>query len=102
MKYLAMIAIAILMLAACAGCTQGQMTPGPIKNTVYAASADAQVTAAVVRAMPTTQPADVAEQRDRALAALDRIGGTMAKGYTDGLLSPIIDWFHGTKPGGDK
>jgi len=86
--------IAILILSAMAafiaGCTQGQLTPGPIKDCIYAARADAIVTAAEVRS------GDV--DPSEALNALDRIGGTPAKGYDDGLLSPVVHYVRGTKP----
>jgi hypothetical protein len=99
-------AIAILILTAVcligcllhAGCTLGQLAPKEVKMAVFAAQADAQVTAAQVRAMPATQPADQQARAAAALEALDRIAGTPPKGYANGLLWGPRCWLKGVKP----
>lgn len=81
--------------AVSAGCTQGELTPLTIKHCVYAAEADARVTAARAKVAATTQPADTI--RAEVIEALDRIGGR-PPGYKDGLLSPVDAWLKGQKP----
>ena len=95
---IAAIAGMLALAAAAGGCTMGQLAPKEIKLSVFAAQADAQVTAAQVRAMPSTQPANLAAQRDAALDALDRIAGTPPKGYQDGLLWGPRCWMKGVRP----
>ena len=97
-----MITVLCLVLAAAlavGGCTQGQMAPDPIKAAVYAARADGIVTLERIRTGEI--PAD--EAKVAAFECIERIVGTVPKGYDDGLLSPPFHWFKGTKPtnGGD-
>jgi len=88
-KLFAMLFVALLV-AVLSGCTQGQLAPAGVKDALYAARADAIVTAEKVR--------DGSLPPEDSLKALDRIGGTKAGAYDDGLLSPPYHWFRGTKP----
>lgn len=79
------------------GCTPGQLAPGSIKNCLYAAQADGQVTLERI--------AQGLDPESEAIACLQRIVGTPdnvgADGiiypYEDGLLAPPRHYFGGTK-----
>lgn len=86
------VAILAMFTVVMSGCTSGQLAPQAIKTATIAAQVDAQYTAAQIRSgQASTQPAEVKLQK--ALDCLDRIGNRET-----GLLSPVINWFTGTKP----
>lgn len=100
MRFTVILCVALVLCMIGFGCTQGQLTPSGLKDSVYAARADAIATAAEIRAGKAPI--------EKALQALDRIGGTSdyklkdgsPAAYENGLLAPITHWFRGTKPPG--
>ena len=74
------------------GCTLGQLAPSEVKRCAYAAQVDAAVTTQRLASEPNMPES---ERAARAILCLYRIGGTPDANYSNGLLSPVVDYFRG-------